>query len=125
MERYSRETVLRKAGISRDVREIMQRLYRDLEETDMEPYKARLITEYKELKARHDKLARYINRITAVIQYDAKVDAPHDCPLDLLELQRNTMHKYLDILEIRAAIEDVDLDKQVYVEDKDQEESHE
>ena len=41
-----------------------------------------------------------------------EVDFPvpiHDCPLDLLREQQNIMGEYLHILELRALIENVDL----------------
>lgn len=83
----------------------------------MEAYKARFIQEYRELKARADKLNAYMNRIAAVEEYDANAEAPHDCPIRLLERQREAMQEYLDVLEIRAVIEHIDLDVVAYVEE--------
>ena len=43
---------------------------------------------------------------------DIKVEMPkHDCPGDLLRDQQRVMGEYLHILEVRAAIEGVELNK--------------
>lgn len=71
----------------------------------LEPYKARMAAEYKELKAKYTKLHKMI------VKYDAgTLDFTPTCPIDLLREQKATMGKYLNILEIRAEIENVSLD---------------
>lgn len=79
------------------------------EGNDMEDYKIRFIKEYRDLSERMKRLGRYINKITAVEDYGANDEAPHDCPRELLEEQYRTMSKYKNILEVRATIEKVDL----------------
>lgn len=65
-------------------------------------YKIRMVEEYQELKERYQKLHRMI------VKYDAgTLDFKPTCPIDLLREQKATMGKYLNILEIRAEIEDV------------------
>ncbi len=70
----------------------------------MEDYKERMKTEYVELKEKYTKLHRML------VRYDAgKLDFSLTCPVDLLRKQKSVMGQYLNILEIRALIEDVEL----------------
>lgn len=70
----------------------------------MEDYKLRMINEYKELKGKYDRLHRML------VKYDAgKLDFTPTCPIDLLKKQASFMGQYLYILEVRAVLEDVDL----------------
>lgn len=65
-------------------------------------WQARFRGEYKELKERYNKLHRMI------VKYDAgTLDFKPTCPIDLLRRQKATMGEYLNILEIRAEIENV------------------
>ena len=58
--------------------------------------------EYKDLKYRYNKLHRMI------VKYDAgTLDFEPTCPIDLLRRQKAVMGEYLNILEIRAEIENV------------------
>lgn len=58
--------------------------------------------EYKDLKYRYNKLHRMI------VKYDAgTLDFEPTCPIDLLRRQKAAMGEYLNILEIRAEIENV------------------
>lgn len=73
-------------------------------ETKMEDYKIRVVKEYVELKEKYEKLHKMI------VKYDAgTLDFEPNCPIDLLREQKATMGKYLNILEIRAEIEGIDL----------------
>ena len=74
--------------------------------TQAEPaYFGRMRQEYKELKDRYNKLHKMI------VKYDAgTLDFKPTCPIALLREQKRTMGKYLNILEIRAEIEGVDLE---------------
>lgn len=65
-------------------------------------YKVRFIAEYEQLKIRIDKLYNYIIKIKTE-------NAPHDCPVELLKIQLKGMLTYLNILEIRANIEKINL----------------
>ena len=68
-------------------------------------YKTRMINEYNELKDKHNKLHKMI------IKYEAKtLDFEPTCPIELLKEQANYMGNYLRVLEIRAEIENVDLE---------------
>lgn len=71
---------------------------------DNEDYKARLVKEYKELKERYGKLHKMIVKAEA-----GTLDFEPDCPLDLLKQQAKAMGEYLHILEIRAEIEEVNI----------------
>ena len=71
----------------------------------MSDYKERMITEYKDLKERHEKLYRMI------VKYEAgTLDFRPDCPIELLKKQETIMLRYLTILDIRAEIEKIDLE---------------
>ena len=74
----------------------------------MEDYKLRLVDEYKQLKDRYEKLHWLI------VKHDAHVlDFKLNCDIDLLKTQASIMGQYLNILEIRAVIEHIDLQKGV------------
>lgn len=65
-------------------------------------WQARFRGEYKGLKERYNKLHRMI------VKYDAgTLDFKPTCPIDLLRRQKAIMGEYLNILEIRAEIENV------------------
>lgn len=67
-------------------------------------YKERMKAEYWQVKHRHDRLHQMI------VKYEAgTLDFTPDCPLDLLKEQKSAMGKYLYCLEVRAIIEDVQL----------------
>lgn len=70
----------------------------------MEGYKQRFINEYRELSDRRKKLASIIDRYKLGL-----LDFEPDCPIDLLSDQLEAMDKYSEILEARAAIEDIEL----------------
>ena len=65
-------------------------------------WQARFRGEYKALKERYNKLHRMI------VKYDAgTLDFKPTCSIDLLRRQKATMGEYLNILEIRAEIENI------------------
>ena len=71
----------------------------------MEDYKIRMQEEYKQTKERYKKLHKML------VKYDAgTLDFELSCPVGLLREQKSTMGHYLNILEIRAEIENVPLD---------------
>ena len=77
-----------------------------------ESYKARFIAEYRQVKIRYEKLKFFCDRIEAS-QMSQKVEEPkHDCPVYLLRDQQRAMGEYLHILELRAIIENVDLNQE-------------
>ena len=74
-----------------------------MSENDTNNYKQRFINEYVELKDRYNKLHKML------IKYDAgKLEFTPTCPINILREQEFTMLKYLNILETRAIIEDVE-----------------
>ena len=67
-------------------------------------YKERFINEYVELKDKYIKLHKML------VKYDAgKLEFTPTCPIDMLRKQKSLMGQYLNVLEIRAMIEDVEL----------------
>ena len=71
---------------------------------DTNNYKQRFINEYVELKDRYNKLHKML------IKYDAgKLEFTPTCPIDMLRKQKSLMGQYLNVLEVRAIIEDVEL----------------
>lgn len=65
-------------------------------------WQSRFRGEYKELKDRYNKLHKMI------VKYDAgTLDFKPTCPIELLRRQKTAMGEYLNILEIRAEIENV------------------
>ena len=73
-------------------------------------YKDRFIGEYWQTKIRYDKLH------DMTVRYEAgKLNFTPSCPLDLLKEQKKYMGMYLNRLEIRAVLEEIDLDKPLKV----------
>lgn len=71
-------------------------------------YKKRFIAEYWQTKIRYEKLKTFLTCIEASRIMD--IEGPkHDCPYQLLREQQSTMGEYLHILEVRAHIENIDL----------------
>lgn len=86
-------------------------------------YRDRFVAEYVQLKQRHEKLKVFNTKIKAAKLtrgMDNGVDEPlHDCPARLLLDQQRVMGEYLHLLEVRAVIEDVDLEDAImYLADK-------
>ena len=74
-----------------------------------EDYKERFAAEYQQTKIRYEKLKAFCNCIEAAAM--AGVAPPkHDCPLELLRKQQKYMGLYLAQLEMRAVIENVELE---------------
>lgn len=86
-------------------------------------YRDRFVAEYIQLKIRRDKLKLLITKIVAAGKTADDVcpmQMPeYDCPLSLLRDQLRQMDALLETLEIRAVIEDIDLeDTMMYFQDK-------
>lgn len=77
-------------------------------------YKHRFIAEYWQTKIRRDKLAAFIRKIE-VANLIGTEPPKYDCPVELLEDQKYYMKCYLDILEKRAIIEDINLKVEIEV----------
>lgn len=71
-------------------------------------YKDRFIAEYYQLLIRYDKLG---NLIGLYYEYKLLRQEPpmFDCPIEILNMQYEAMEKLLDILVIRAKIENIEL----------------
>ena len=71
---------------------------------DSENYKDRFKAEYYQTKIRYDKLHKMI------VKYEAgSLNFTPNCSLELLCRQAKAMGEYLHTLEIRAEIEDIEL----------------
>lgn len=69
-------------------------------------YKDRFIGEYWQTRIRYDKLH------DMTVKYEAgKLNFTPSCPLDLLKEQKKYMGMYLNKLEVRAVLEEIDLTK--------------
>ena len=77
-------------------------------------YRDRFCAEYIQLKQRYERLKAFNNKIEAAMRmknFDNRIEEPpHDCPEGLLREQQAVMGEYLHLLEVRAFIEDIDLD---------------
>lgn len=69
-----------------------------------EDFKERFRAEYFQTKIRRDKLAAMLVKLRA-----GKLDFTPKCEFWLLDQQRRQMEEYLNTLEIRAAVEEIDL----------------
>lgn len=68
-------------------------------------YKDRFRAEYYQTKERYQRLHLMI------IKYEAgTLDFQPDCPLELLKRQAKAMGEYLYVLEMRARLEEIDLE---------------
>ena len=77
-------------------------------------YKERFKAEYHQTKIRYERLKRFNVKIEAAKTYHDPLKAilkepKHDCPYELLREQQRVIGEYLHILEIRAAIENIEL----------------
>ena len=76
-------------------------------------YKERFKSEYYQTKIRYDKLHKML------VKYEAKtLDFEPTCSMELLKEQVNYMGNYLRILEVRAEIENVELQVLIMENDK-------
>ena len=74
-------------------------------------YKERFKAEYAQLKIRIEKLNNFVDRIEKA-RAKGEQEPKHDCPLWMLKHQITQMNGYLEILEVRARIEYVDLSEE-------------
>ena len=86
-------------------------------------YRDRFVAEYIQLKIRYEKLKDFNTRIAAARASKESVisiaEPEHDCPASLLRDQQGIMGEYLHLLELRAKIEDIDLEDAIdYFSDK-------
>lgn len=67
-------------------------------------YKERFKAEYLQAKIRYDKLHKMLIKVEA-----RTLDFQPNCPIELLRLQKQTLGEYLYTLEVRAEIEQIEL----------------
>ena len=96
----------------------MMELRRTMHLMNSPDYKERFVAEYWQTKIRYEKLKLFNTRIEAALRtacvgsHGKSVEEPkHDCPQDLLVEQQSAMGRYLHILELRAIIEGIDLER--------------
>lgn len=71
-----------------------------------ENYKDRFVAEYLQLKDRYNKLHKML------VKWEAKtLHFEPSCPFEVLEKQASLMGQYLKQLEIRAEIEEIELEE--------------
>lgn len=73
-------------------------------------YKDRFKGEYFQVKIRHDK-----QKVMCDKWDEGKLNFKPTCPREIYDLQLDSMKKYMDILVIRAKIEDIELIQEVTV----------
>ena len=71
--------------------------------------KDRMWAEYWQTKIRYRKLKAFANRIEAA-RLQKKPGPQHSCSYDLLRKQQSIMGEYLHVLELRFAIDGLDID---------------
>lgn len=72
-------------------------------------HKDRMWAEYWQTKIRYRKLKAFANRIEAA-RLQGKPEPQHSCSYDLLRKQQFIMGEYLHVLELRFAIDGLDID---------------
>ena len=72
-------------------------------------YKDRMLAEYWQTKIRYRKLKAFANRIEAA-RLQGKPEPQHSCSYDLLRKQQSIMGEYLHVLELRLAIDGLNID---------------
>lgn len=74
-----------------------------------ENYKDRFVAEYWQTKIRYEKLKALNTKIEAHKRSPYTIEPKHDCPYDVLREQQAAMGQYLHILELRAVLENIEL----------------
>ena len=74
-----------------------------------EDRKDRMWAEYWQTKIRYSKLKAFANRIEAA-RLQEKPEPQHSCSYDLLRKQQSIMGEYLHVLELRLAIDGLNID---------------
>ena len=72
-------------------------------------YKDRMWAEYWQTKIRYMKLKAFADRIEAA-RLQGKPEPQHSCSYDLLRKQQSIMCEYLHVLELRFAIDGLNID---------------
>lgn len=97
----------------------MTELKETVELMNSKDYKERFIAEYWQTKIRYEKLKNFNNKIEAfeMVPNNPSKCPKHDVPLFVLRAQQKQMEELLHTLEIRALLEDIDLN--LYIKSND------
>lgn len=79
-------------------------LQETIEMMQSDDYKERFKAEYYQTKIRYEKLHKMLVKHKA-----GKLDFTPTCPISMLEEQKMYMGRYLNVLEIRAEVEEIEL----------------
>ena len=74
-------------------------------------YKERFIGEYYQTKIRYERLKAFNTEIAAAEECPTVPKPVHDCPAHILRRQQKIMGEYLHILELRAFMENINLEE--------------
>ena len=88
----------------------MKELRDTIQDMTSDDYKRRFVAEYEQTKIRYEKLKAFNTEIEARTRAALSVDVPEPAsPYDVLREQQASMGQYLHILELRAVIENIEL----------------
>lgn len=88
----------------------MKELRDTIQDMTSDDHKRRFVAEYEQTKIRYEKLKAFNTGIEARTRAPLSVDVPEPAsPYDVLRDQQSAMGQYLHILELRAAIEGIEL----------------
>ena len=76
-----------------------------------EDKKERFIGEYYQTKIRYERLKAFNTKIAAAETCLTVPEPTHDCPSHILRRQQKIMGEYLHILELRAVMENINLEE--------------
>ena len=93
----------------KNVMVIMKELRDTIQGMTSGDYKQRFIAEYEQTKIRYEKLKALNTKIEAHRRNVYTFEPKHDCPYDVLREQQTVMGQYLHILELRAVLENIEL----------------
>ena len=87
----------------------MKELRDTIQDMTSDDYKRRFVAEYEQTKIRYEKLKKLNTKIEAHMRRHYTIEPKHDCLYDVLREQQDLMGQYLHILELRAVIENIEL----------------
>ena len=93
----------------KNVMVIMKELRDTIQGMTSGDYKQRFIAEYEQTKIRYERLKALNTKIEAHKRNVYTFEPKHDCPSDVLREQQAAMGQYLHILELRAVLENIEL----------------
>lgn len=87
----------------------MKELRDTIHDMTSDDYKQRFIAEYEQTKIRYEELKALNTKIEAHKRNVYTFEPKHDSPDDVLREQQAAMGQYLHILELRAVLENIEL----------------